>query len=297
MPSTALTYDNRGWLMLSLPPLVQAAGSFRPRLRFLFEASAPLGVEAQIMQLSADLSLDNELLSRGSLDKVGQTIDWQRHQISFDIYVSQHILHFIEERFRGSSILLSLQVSGLLRVKYTPRPETQQDYSPRVPPDEWRFIPVEATVYAPLDRTYWVKSILEPTGYGEYILMELPIPAPPERERWAKALSHLKGAEEQFLLGDDAGVFSRCRGAFEAVAKEPADFERLFSTIPDPWKRKKVDALLKEANAYFQSGRHVSQSGPQQGEFPVDHRDAEFALGLARMFLTYIARLVVQSPP
>ncbi len=60
-------------------------------------------------------------------------------------------------------------------------------------------------------------------------------------------------------------------------------------------KRQKIDALLDQTGKYFHAGRHVSKTGPQQGEFPVDHRDAEFALALAKFFLAYIAKLLPQS--
>lgn len=54
--------------------------------------------------------------------------------------------------------------------------------------------------------------------------------------------------------------------------------------------------LLKQAKSYFNSGRHVSKSdSSQEGSFPVDHRDAEFALYLSRIFLAYTVKLLASG--
>ena len=42
---------------------------------------------------------------------------------------------------------------------------------------------------------------------------------------------------------------------------------------------------------FFHAGRHVSQSGPNQGTFDVSHADTEFALVLAKTLFAYYARL------
>jgi hypothetical protein len=71
--------------------------------------------------------------------------------------------------------------------------------------------------------------------------------------------------------------------------------QHIFDKIQDDRKRKVVDDLVKQCIDYFHLGRHVSKTGPDQGDFPIDHRDAEFALGLAKMLLSYSALLLVET--
>jgi hypothetical protein len=46
------------------------------------------------------------------------------------------------------------------------------------------------------------------------------------------------------------------------------------------------------AGNYLHLGRHAADGGPQQGEFPVDHGDAAFALNLAKLLLAHAARVL-----
>ena len=67
--------------------------------------------------------------------------------------------------------------------------------------------------------------------------------------------------------------------------------------MTDGKKREAVDKLLKQTRSYFNSGRHVSKSdGSHKGSFPADHRDAEFALYLSRVFLAHTAKLLASGP-
>ncbi len=146
----------------------------------------------------------------------------------------------------------------------------------------WEFAWIQQTplsIYVP--RSDWLKDVLEPIGVGNYVFSEIRVPKVPDRERSEKALKHLRDAEEQFRLGNDPGVFQSCRAVFEEGVLERAP-KNIFAAVADEEKRKRGDQLLKEAVAYFHSGRHPSRTGPSQGEFPVDHRDAEFALSLLK---------------
>jgi hypothetical protein len=69
---------------------------------------------------------------------------------------------------------------------------------------------------------------------------------------------------------------------------------KLLARIEDDEKRKALDALIQKTKAFLDSGRHVSkQAGSaQQGWFPVDHRDAEFARALARILVAYLAKVM-----
>jgi hypothetical protein len=157
-------------------------------------------------------------------------------------------------------------------------------------PGKWFLAPIQdVNLVIGVARSDWLKNVLEPVGFGNYILMEMPVPAVPDRKRWENALAHLTQAEQQFALGNDPGVFQYCRAMIESLEGYP---KQIFAALGDEEKRQKVDALLDQAGKYFHAGRHVSKAGPQEGEFPVDHRDAEFALALAKFFLAYIAKLL-----
>ncbi len=126
-------------------------------------------------------------------------------------------------------------------------------------------------------------------GLGSHVLMEMPVPVVPDRKRWEDALTHLARAEQQFASGNDPGVFQYCRAMIDSLEGYP---KQIFSKLGDESKRQQIDELLNQTGKYFHAGRHVSKAGPQEGEFPVDHRDAEFALALAKFFLAYMAKLL-----
>ena len=46
-------------------------------------------------------------------------------------------------------------------------------------------------------------------------------PLGPEADSWAKTLDQVAEAEKSYDLGDDAGVFSKLKGAFEALPNAP----------------------------------------------------------------------------
>lgn len=284
--STDLTYNGQTWAKLTLSS-VMGQGRISPRLLFNFEArTLREQTRVQVIQLNATVTLNNELLGRGSVREVGEIITWfDGGFLTFDVFTNREAIYFAQEHFRDHTLFFDVEIAGLLHVC------DGKDGEP--------FIPVNvrspSKMGLPISRSDWIKKVLEPLGIGEYVLMEMPVPRVPDRERWEKALTHLKTAEQQFVQGHDAGVFQSCRAVFEGIEGAPKN--NFDNAIVDDEKRKKVDELLKYAVAYFHAGRHVSKSGPQQGEFPVDHRDAEFALSLAKMFLAYIGKLLVKPSP
>lgn len=53
-----------------------------------------------------------------------------------------------------------------------------------------------------------------------------------------------------------------------------------------------LTAMLDDMRRFFNKGRHVEKEGAGAGEFPVDHRDAEFALSLIKSSVAYLAKLL-----
>lgn len=283
------------WVELTFNSLY-AGGRVQPRLGFHFRAQVPRHapkVTAQIITSEIRLLLGTEVLGHGTMLETGNklTVD-SSGGISCEVFTSREAIHFIEEQFRQHTLALTLSIWALLHVRDdgdTP------PYNKQYQLHEWFIAPTKTLQLSiPIARSDWVKSILEPLGMGSYVLMEMPVPSIPNRGDWEKALILLKQAEEQYAIGSDPSVFSHCRAIFEAIQGAP---KHIFDKIPDDGKRHAVDDLLKQAVDYFHLGRHVSQGGPQQGEFPVDHRDAEFALGLAKMLLAYCAKILDEPAP
>jgi len=237
---------------------------------------------------------DNELLGHGSVRDVGKLLRAKQTALYFDVFSNRQAIDYIQERFRNPSAFLQLRFDGLLRVR-DDRPMSEVVHEGDLARGEWHYVPIDPpveNVRIEVPKSVWVSKVLEPLGYGEHILIDLPVPMVPERDRYQKALSHLRTAQEHFLLGNDPGVFAACRAIFESLEGAP---KQIFDQMQDEEKRKRVNDLLLQTMTYFHTGRHVSKSGPQQGEFPVDHRDAEFALGLAKLFLAYTAKLLIHQ--
>ncbi len=288
--STDLMGWNLDWGVRLTLSHVRAEGRIHPRLMFTFESRTPARERRmRIVQLNVGLSFQNEVLGMGWSREPGREIDSFGTDLTFVVPLMHRAIHFVHEHVRDHEIQFTLQFSGATFAR-DDRPREKWQGAPEMESGKWFFNPIrEANLVMNLAGSDWVKYVLEPVGFGNYILMEMPVPTVPDRKRWEDALTHLTQAEQQFALGNDPGVFQYCRAMIESLEGYP---KRIFAALGDEEKRQKVDALLDQAGKYFHAGRHVSKTGPQQGEFPVDHRDAEFALALAKFFLAYVAKLV-----
>jgi hypothetical protein len=247
-------------------------------------------MSVQVVQLSADVLIANERVGSGSVREAGRFINYIESPLTLEVPVDRRAINFLQGEFREHTMHLGLNWRGLARVRH--EGFEQETFGPPVPAGDWHLVPFDTgsgTMSASVSRTDWVKGVLEPLGFGSFLLLELPIPSTPNAGEWDAALSHLKTAEEQYHQGNDPGVFHSCFAAFERFRGDAAS---AFPTISDEEKRKKINDLLAKLNAFFNSGRHTSKSGPQAGFFAVDHRDSEAALAMSKVFLTYIAKIL-----
>jgi hypothetical protein len=120
----------------------------------------------------------------------------------------------------------------------------------------------------------------------------------PSTRRWALTFTsptpwRFAGrAERCFALGDDAGVFAKLKGAFEALPDAP---KQIFDALPEP-KRAAVNAVVAAyVTTFLNFGRHVSKTGAPAGEFPVDHIDARYALDNANLVLSYASKAIAAA--
>jgi hypothetical protein len=137
-------------------------------------------------------------------------------------------------------------------------------------------------------RSEWFSKVVTPISDARFITVEMEVPEGSRRADLKASLELLAEAEHCYAIGDDAGVFHRCRGAIEALPGYP---KRVVDRIENDRKREQANALYFEAGQFLHAGRHVSQSGPDAGTFPVDHRDASLALNMTRLLVAYLSRL------
>jgi hypothetical protein len=169
-------------------------------------------------------------------------------------------------------------------------PRDQLRFQPATPLGEWAYLPIEAgPLNVPVHRSEWLEKVVHPLGAFDYISIEIPLPKLPNQQEWTNALAHLGKAEEHYQAAHDAECLQSCWAIFDTLQGAP---KHVFDKITDPEKRKQADDLLLQWKTYLPSGRHPSTAGPQQGTFAVDRRDSEFALGVSKLFLSYIARLL-----
>jgi hypothetical protein len=53
-----------------------------------------------------------------------------------------------------------------------------------------------------------------------------------------------------------------------------------------------MNNLMLQAGRYFHLGRHVAIEGEGQGSFPVNHRDARFALNLVKLLIAHTSQVL-----
>jgi hypothetical protein len=274
-----VVHGGQTWLNVEVVS-VQGVGKIVPRLVVVLGiATAHEGMRARLLQLNAEVKLGDEVVGLGALIEVGQEVGNSITHARLSIPVTNQALSFIEENFVGPTLRLAVEFSGSFDGTNR-RPMTTADAT------EVSAAFNRTPFQIAIPRSDWIHSVLQPVGYGDYVSLDFPLPPVPDRERWKKSLDHLRAADEQLLAGDDAGVLQHCRAAFERGALEGAP-QHIFDGVADERKRAALNNLVKATVDFFHCGRHVSADGPAQGTFPVDHRDARFALSLAKLTLAY----------
>ena len=256
-------------------------GLVLPRIAVAFDLrTTEEGTFADMHEMRVRLEAANELIGEGKLGPV----EVRRRESAYEVEipVSRHALAFLNERLTGNDLDLVAKFSGWMLV----RRGGAEQAAP-----EWQTVGSsrQAWLSFQVPRSDWFTKVLEPIGVGKFVVFEMPLPSGDLRTEFEQALAHLNEAERHYVTGSDPSVFSSCRAAFDAL---PGAKQHIYDTIADERKRKQLDDLAREVGEYLHTGRHVAESGEQQGEFPVDHRDAEFALAMTRLLVTYTAKLL-----
>lgn len=226
--------------------------------------------------MQAKLRLGNDVIAQGSLRRCGTQIDVYPSQMEFELQTNLRAINFVNEQFREPYLDFSLTFDSL--INYT-----------NVSTNQSRIVKTgDSGLSIKLSKLDWLKQVLEPIKYADFTLIELPVPEVPNKEQWTKALNHIEEAEAQYRTGNDPGVFSRCYAAYEAIKP----IEKHLESVSNEDKRNAIKKIFDDMRRFFNEGRHVEKNGAESGEFPVDHRDAEFAVYLVKSSVAYLAKLI-----
>lgn len=283
--NTHLTSASTIWVELSYEG-ISGVGRVAPVVNVLLGVKTPTeGIEAEIHRLVLALVFEGERLSRAELGPVHVTPYAFTVPAAFPI--SPRALSFLADRATGDVLSFKIEISGLLRIRLNK--EGTGLVRPQVPVGEWTFVVTDPRDLAfSVPRGVWFTSVLSPISDSSYVAVEIEVPKGTDTGPFAASLERLRDAERAYASGDDAAVFSQCRGAIEALPGYP---DQMVDRIENARKRSAADKLVRQAGTFLHSGRHVSHEGRDAGAFPVDHRDAFLALNLTRLLTTYLARI------
>ncbi|HEY2055351.1 MAG TPA: hypothetical protein VGH14_15570 [Solirubrobacterales bacterium] len=270
------------------PGNVTGHGKIAPRLAFQFFAQTPRELTfAQFQMLRAELLFGNEVLGEGFV--TGIEVVHSDYQSIIDVPVSRTALDFLAAQASGDQVDLMLKLSGWIRARDDNVDRQRSASWP--PPGTWVYanfgIARQTELRFQVARSDWFSKVLQPIGTTNYISAEIAIPAGDLTLR--PAANHLAEAQRAYVEGDDPTVFARCRAATEAL---PGATKQIFDGLSDPTEAAALNDLLRKANEYFHRGRHVLKEGEQQGDFPVTHADARFALNLATVLLGHVGHVL-----
>ena len=287
--STTLGHHHNAFVVVEASDQVSAIGTVMPRLMIELRLRTPRErVQAEIHYLRMQVKFAGEVLGEGSA--AGDYVDYQDRRMRLEVPVTRVALEFVNERLVGDRLDLTLALQGWMKIRYEIGPD-ERAYDP--PPGEWFFtrfgVMGMAEISLQLPRSEWFKRILEPIGSHEYLLAEMPLLKGGADSSLRASYRQLTEAERHFAEGNDASVFFHCKGAIEALPGWP---KGIFSAVVDQAKAKRLDDLVRGAKSYYDRGRHIAQEGTQQGDFPVNHREALFALNMAKVLLAETAAIL-----
>jgi hypothetical protein len=267
-----------------------AVGQVYPRVQFELRMRTNSDkVQAELHYLKLRVVFANEVLGEGTSH--GDYLGLYDHRVRIEVPMTRTGLGFVAENLQADRLDLTLSLSGWMRIKYEGE-EGQTVFNE--PPGEWHFQAfgghhAMADISLQIARGDWFKRVLEPFGTYEYVLTEIPVLRGLAGTVLQKPLAHIKEAERHFAEGNDPAVFSYCRAMIESLPGWPKE---IFSGIADQNKAKRLDEMTHAAKQYYDHGRHLAHDGEHEGDFPVNHREALFAINMAKVLLAETAAVL-----
>lgn len=265
---------------------IQAIGQVFPRVQFELRLRTPNErVQAEIHQLRLRVKFGTEVLGEGTSG--GEYVDTNDRRMRIEVPISRSALAFVNENLQADRLDLTLSLEGWMRIRCEP-PGAAGDA-----PAEWTFtsfgVMGVADINLQIARGEWFKRVLEPLGSYQYVLTEMAILKGSARTALQRSLAHIREAERHFAEGNDPAVFQYSRAMIEALPGWPTE---IFVSVSDTNKAGRLNELTLAAKRYYDHGRHVAKQGAQEGDFPVNHREALFAINMAKVLLAEIAAVV-----
>lgn len=234
----------------------------------------------------------------------GNSASGSEHGLSLTIPISTRALDQVE-RSRGEGDVqfvfrLAFSVAVHDSVPLTAEPRPGEFFPPKEAPAV-RFDVGWCQFDVSVPRSTWAIRHLPALGHGQRLLLEMPLPARPGGPTAQRAVKHLEAAWTAFRAGSDREVLSSCYRAWEALAHDVGlngqldekSFAKLLGARGmEPPKVEKLKWLLSSSVKFNHLGRHENKE-----IVDIDHRDAEFALILAHLALSYLARQGVLDAP
>lgn len=284
--TTTLGHDHSAFVMVEATEQVQAIGQVFPRVQFELRLRTPTErVQAEIHHLRLRVKFMNEVLGEGTAG--GEYVDTNDRRMRVEVPISRSALAFVNENLRADRLDLTLSLQGWMRIRKEPQGGTGE------PPAEWTFtsfgVMGMADINFQIARGEWFKRILEPLGSYEYVLTELPVLKGSASVALQRPLAHIREAERHFAEGNDPAVFQYCRAMIEALPGWPTE---IFADVADANKGGRLNELTLAAKRYYDHGRHLAKEGAHEGDFPVNHREALFAINMAKVLLAEIAATI-----
>jgi len=264
------------------------AGPELPRLHVVLQGKTPSdAMVCDELHLHGSLKLGPRVLGVGSVSRANLGSVQQLIEVVVPLgppAMGALIAHPVPD-----TVELALDFSGTMTAHHTGEKPVLGFHLP-MEAHERRTVPVQINdLRLQIPRSDWYVKVLQPTGIAEYILMEVRVPLGDIGQKQRKAATLVAEADRCLASGDAPGAFFRCRAAMETLAGFPA---QIYDGVPDTLKRARINALAKAIGEYLHAGRHVAKEGPREGEFDVDHRDAQFAIGITKCLLAYTSQVV-----
>jgi hypothetical protein len=290
--SSSITLGNNRFAFVHVEATdnVFAFGQVFPRVQFeLRMRTSNDKTRAELHYLKLRVAAANELLGEGTSH--GEHLGSYDHRVKIEVPITRTALGFVVERLQADRLDLTLSLSGWMRIKYDGE-EAQAVFSE--PPGEWHFQAFGANhamadIPLQIARGDWFKRVLEPLGNYEYLLTEIPILRGVAGTDLQQPLAHIIEAERHFAEGNDPAVFSYCKAMIESLPGWPKD---IFAGLLDQDKAERLGEMTHAAKQYYDHGRHVAQGGEHECDFPVNHREALFAINMAKVLLAEIAAVL-----
>src|SRR5690242_4552722 len=112
-----VTANSQAWLQLDSAHVI-GRGHVLPRFEVALVArTLRESVRVRVMELQADMVLDNERIGSGGVRQTGTVINFVETPLTLEVPTDHRVLAYVQNQFRGHTLNLRLEWRGLLQVR------------------------------------------------------------------------------------------------------------------------------------------------------------------------------------